>query len=109
MTKEQLDRLVDHEIQWLRYYALAEYRNKLTEKSDIYKELKSIGYTKRVIALDSRCLPCTITSSKKIEQGIDLSELTPDSLPRRENFYSPIETYMILFPDKRAEVIEKLK
>jgi hypothetical protein len=109
MTEEELYKLVDHEIQWLRYYALAEYRNKLTDKSDIYNELISIGYAKRTTSLDLRCLPCTITSSKKIEAGIDLSELTIDSLPRRENFISPIEAYMIIFPNRRGAIIERLK
>lgn len=109
MTIEQLNKLVDHEIQWLRYYAREDHRQKLTEDSNIYIDLVSIGYTKRVVPLTLRCLPCTITSPNKINSDTDISELVIDNLPRRENFHSPIEAYMMLFPDKRAEIIERLK
>lgn len=109
MTIEQLTKLVDHEVQWLKYYGFYKTREKLTTESNIYEDLQSIGYTKRVIPLELRCLPCTITASEDININTKLEELREESLPRRKNCYSPIEAYTILFPDKYSEIIERLK
>mgnify|MGYP003405218616 CR=1 FL=1 len=83
MTIEQLTKLVDHEVQWLKYYGFYKTRKKLTIESNIYEDLESIGYTKRVIPLELRCLPCTITASEDININTNLEELREESLPRR--------------------------
>lgn len=112
MTSEELEKYVDHELQWLRYYALEEDRKKLTESSDIYSELRSIGYTKRVIPLHKRCVSCSITSKTNtpfckyslLDDLISIQEYKN----HQENKFTPLEVYWELFPEKRSWVIEKL-
>ena len=111
MDIKELEKLIRHEISWLRYYALRETRYDLTEDSNIYEDLISIGYTKRVITLDKRCSAATLTSDNKIEYGIDLSELRYDYSLRdvENNKYTPLEVYLILFPEKKNYIIEEIK
>jgi hypothetical protein len=110
MNIEELEKYVDLEIQWLNYYANRETREKLTEHSDIYNDLISIGYTKRVIKLDLRCCPCTITSDETIKEGMELLKLRKHSVNLRgENKLSPIETYIKIYPYKKISIINKLK
>jgi hypothetical protein len=109
MNKEELEKYIDLEIQWLNYYANEETRTKLNENSEIYRDLKSIGYTKRVLKLDSRCCPCTITSDEIITEGTDLSVLRKHEYNiRGENKLSPIETYITIFPKKKMEILNRL-
>ena len=100
-----------HEIEWLKYYALRAYREKLTVDSDFYEELVSIGYTKRVIPLDRRCAAAFITSSEKIVEGIDLEKLEAVGPARdvENNKYTALEAYMIIFPEKKEKIVEHMK
>ena len=110
MNIEELEKYVDLEIQWLNYYANKETREKLTEHSNIYNDLISIGYTKRVIKLDLRCCPCTITSDEIITEGTELNKLRKHEVNLRgENKLSPIETYIRIFPYNKMKIINKLK
>jgi hypothetical protein len=102
MTIEELNKLVDLEIQWLRYYGHEESRNKLNEKSNLYEDLVSIGYTKRVMKLDLRCCPCTIT-------GTELSNLKKENKLRSNTNLSPIEIYIKIYPEKKMEIFNRLK
>jgi hypothetical protein len=108
MTEELLYKLIDHEIQWLNYYGLREDREKLNEKSNIYCDVRSIGYTKRVMELTLRCSPGLITSDKKITKDSKVEDLREESFPRGENKFTPIEVYFILFPEKKMDLINKL-
>ena len=108
MTEELLYKLIDHEIQWLNYYGLREDREKLNEKSNIYSDVRSIGYTKRVIELTLRWSPGLITSDKSITKDIKIEDLKQESFPRGENKFTPIEVYFILFPEKKMDIINKL-
>ena len=108
MTEELLYKLIDHEIQWLNYYGLREDREKLNEKSNIYCDVRSIGYTKKVIELTLRCSPGLITSDKQITKDIKIEDLKQESFPRGENKFTPIEVYFILFPEKKMDLINKL-
>lgn len=108
MTQESFDRLLDHEIQWLSYYGLREDREKLNENSDIYKDVRSIGYTKRVIPLMDRCSPGLITSDKPITKETKIEELTSCNFPKGENKFTPVETFFILFPERKMELIQKI-
>lgn len=103
MNKEELLQLIDHEIGWLRYYGFREDREKLTEESDIYKEVRSIGYTKRIIDLDKRCCPCLIIVGKSIEECI-ISQF-----PRSDEKLSPLELYKILYKDEYKEILKDIK
>lgn len=112
MDIKELNKLIDHELQWLRYYALEEHRKKLTTNSNIYEDLKSIGYTKRVMSLDKRCASGAITSKTNTpisEYSVleDLEWLKEYRNPE-ENKFTPLEVLWILFPEQREWVIQKL-
>jgi len=117
MNKEELEKLTKHEINFLRYYAHRDSRDTLTEESDIYEHLIPIGYTKRSVVLlrdhplVNRCAPGMITSDKPIEYGLDVSELEQATFPydRENNRFTPLETYLILFPEKKLEVIKSIQ
>lgn len=110
MKLEELNKFIDLEIQWLRYYANKSTRSQLNENSNIYEDLKSIGYTKRVVKLDKRCCPCTITSDEIINEKSNLSDLRKSNLNLRgENRLSPIETFITIFPEKKMELLNRLK
>jgi hypothetical protein len=109
MNIKELENLVEQEIQWLRYYGHVDSRRELNEKSEIYRDLIPTGYTKRIMPLDRRCSPCIITSEEIICEGFDISKLVKDSNLRGENRYSPIEAYIIIFPEKKMEIFSMLK
>ena len=109
MKIEELKKLVDLEVQWLYYYSHSESRKKLNENSNIYEDLVSIGYTKRVMRLDLRCCPCVITSDEIISEGTNISKLIKINNLRGENKLSPIETYITVFPEKKMEIFNRLK
>ncbi len=102
MNKETLLQYIDHEISWLKYYGLREDRLKLTATSDIYKEVRSIGYTKRVVPLDIRCCPCLIIVGKTLDDCV------ADSFPRTAEKLSPLELYKIMFNDEYNELLKDL-
>jgi len=110
MTKEELNKLIDHEINWLSYYATRESRSKLNENSDIYKDLVSIGYTKRIIPLDRRCSCGVLTANTQITKNTSIDEVRMTDNVRNvsENRYSPLETYLILFPEEKITIFERL-
>lgn len=107
MTKEELKKLVDHEAQWLKYYALADSRAEL-HFNDIlfYDRLRSIGYTKRVTPLDRRCMACVITSDKDVLTD-DISKLKAVGEPRdhTKNCYSPLETWIARYPEETQWIL----
>jgi len=112
MEIKELNKLVDHELQWLKYYALEESRKKLTTDSNIYQDLKSIGYTKRVISLDKRCAAGAITSKTNTplsEYSVleDLESIKEYRNPE-ENKFTPLEVLWVLFPEQRVWVIQQL-
>jgi hypothetical protein len=109
MKIEELNKLVELELQWLKYYAYVDSRNSLNENSNLYEDLISIGYTKRVVKLDRRCVPCIITSDEIITENFDVSNLRKDSNLRGYNRYSPVEAYIKIFPKKKMEILNKLK
>ena len=102
MNKEELLKLIDHEISWLKYYGLREDRIKLTEESDIYKDVRSIGYTKRVIDLDKRCCPCLIIAGESIEDCVITQ------FPRGEGKLSLLEVYKILYKEEYKEILKDI-
>lgn len=110
MTIEELEKYIDIELQWLRYYSLEKTREKLNENSDIYSDLKSIGYTKRVVPLYSRCSPCTLTSDDVITENTNISDIKKAEFNvRGDNKFTPVETFIKLFPERKIEIINRLK
>jgi hypothetical protein len=114
--KSQLDKnnflkLVNTELDWLKFYSTPESVYNLSEHSDIYSELKPVGYGGELISLDNCCIPCIITSEKVINDKTKIPDLKTITSVRdkSQNRYSPLEVYWILYPKKRKEVIKKLK
>ena len=100
---------VDHEIDWLYYYAWHESRSALNENSDIYTDLKPLGYVKRLMPLDLRCAKCFLTSDKSIEPGTKIEDLCNASYPRKENVMTPLEVAIKIFPEKKMELLNRLR
>jgi len=109
MTQKEYDRAIDHEISWLRYYALRSTRELLNNESNLYKDLVSIGYTKKVIPLWLRCPYCIVTSSSKIDPNTTIEELEIVREPKdnESNRYTALE-FEWLNPNKREDIIKKL-
>ena len=105
ITKEQLDKWIDTEIGALRYYGLRADRETLTEESNLYDHLRSIGYTKKVIPLHRRCAETTITSNKTITKDTKLEDMYEIHSWDRDNKYSPLEIYWMICPEKRKHII----
>lgn len=111
LDKKKFMKLVNIELDWLKFYTTPESIYNLTEESDLYSELKPIGYAGGLVSLDNCCIPCIITSEKTINNKIKITDLKTITSTRskNENRYSPLEVYWILYPKKRSEVINKLK
>lgn len=101
MTIEEINKYADQETSWLKYYGCNQDNgepNKTTRQSDPYNDAKfydriiSIGYTKRVIPLHSRCPAGYITSKKPVLES-SVEELEFGSGPRNHenNVYTPLE------------------
>lgn len=109
MTHEELYKLVNHELDFLRYYAYRATREILNINSNLYDVMISIGYTKRVIPLDRRCPAGMITVKGTIDL-FDIEDLENGCGPRnhQEGRYTPLEIFWIKFPERRQEVIDNL-
>lgn len=112
MGIDELIKAIDSEIQWLKYYALADSRSKLDLSNNVspYDQLKSIGYTKRVIPLDKRCAFLRLTSNENINSNTKLEDLieVSDYRDNSKNIYTALEIYLILFPEARHEIYLRL-
>lgn len=108
MTEIEFNKLIDHEVQWLSYYGLREDREKLNIDSDIYRDVRSIGYTKRVIPLMERCSPGLVTSNEIISENSNLEDIYQVTFPKYENRFTPIEAFFILYPQRKIEIINRL-
>lgn len=108
-NKQQLERWIDHELSFLRYYGYKEDRIKLTINSDIYKDVRVIGYTKRPMPLTQRCIPAIIKCDTEINSNTKIEDLYHISERKSDQNYSPCEVFMKMFPDRRGEIIDILK
>jgi len=111
MKEEEFNKAVNQEIEWLSFYAMRDSRMLLTEESDIYAELNSIGYAKVPTPLDRRCPACIITCKTLIDENVEIDELEIAYSLRNHsnNLFTPLEVYWMKFKDKRKEVLEKIK
>ena len=109
VTLIELEELIDREISCLNYYARRDTRMALDINSSIYDDLISIGWTKKVIKLELRCCPCIITSDETITENFDVSKLKVAHSIRGDNKYTPLEAYLKIFPDKKIEILNRLK
>jgi len=109
MTINELEKLIDHEIQWLVYYGLKEDRLQLNIESNIYKDLRSIGYTKRLIPLIERCSPGLLTSNSKIDKNTILEDIVHTHFSDKKNHLTPLEVLFILYPDRKLKMLDRIK
>jgi hypothetical protein len=108
MEKNELWKIVELEVQWLAYYGLGEDRKNLDlNKDTVYEQLRSIGYTKRVIPLDLRCIGCL---SYKWVEGMLVEDLVPLNERRNlvENRFTPLETWLKLYPNDKELIYKKI-
>lgn len=110
MTKEELFKYVDTELQALRYYASEETRKKLDLSKPIYNQLVSIGYTKRVLPLSARCAHSRVTSNEPITTNTPIDSITFSGSPRNneENIYTGLEFWLIRYPEDHKMILEYL-
>lgn len=105
--KNQLERWIDQELSLLRYYGYREDRARLNNNSNLYEDIRSIGYTKRPMSLRNRCVPTLIKSDSEISPNTKIEDLYISY--DRINTYSPCEVFMKMFPNRRDEVIQILQ
>jgi hypothetical protein len=109
ITEKDFIEAIEHEINWLYYYAWYEDREKLNEKSDVYRDLSRMGYTKRVLPLDLRCPMYILTSDKPIEPGIKVEDLKIVQERRTDKNLTPLEVAIKIWPERKMEFLNKLK
>ena len=68
-----------------------------------------MGYVKRQLPLDIRCAKCVLTLDKSIEPGIKIEDLQITSFPRKENVMTPLEIAIKIFPERKMELLNRLK
>jgi hypothetical protein len=107
--KQQLEKWIDHELSFLRYYGYREDRMKLTIDSNIYEDVRSIGYAKRTMPLSHRCIPATIKCDTEINSNTKIEDLYVITERKNNQSYSPCEVFMKIFPDRRKEIIDILR
>jgi hypothetical protein len=111
MTEEELFKAAKQELEWLRYYSHIDSREAFSLESDIYRDLQPIGYAKKNLPLDIRCVPCIITSYNPINSKTSTEDLfvIGSSRNKIQNKYSPLEIVWIIFPNKRDWIVNGLK
>lgn len=111
MNKEELKKEVELELQWLRYYGLREDREKYDPKVSAYEQLRSIGYTKRVVPLAMRCGFCRVTTSSPITKDtvIEDLEITANQRSPENNVYTALDVWSMKFPEDHAWLKESLQ
>ena len=120
MEIEELIKSVELELQWLKYYALAEVdetiypgmngRSKFDPTRSPYEQLVSIGYTKRVIPLAARCAFLRLTAETPIKDT-PIEQMTSINEGRNaeNNIYSALEVFLMKYPDKHSWVFDQLQ
>jgi hypothetical protein len=119
MTNEDLNKYIDQETSWLKYYGSAqesEDPNRTTRITELYNDAKfydrliGIGYTKKVIPLYNRCPACCITSSKPVlESTIEELEVVSGPRNHEKNIYTPLEYMLANNLDGSEKIRETLR
>jgi hypothetical protein len=100
----------NQELQWLKYYANAETKQKFDPAKSPYEQLRSIGYTKRVIPLDHRCSFLRLTSGKPLkESAIDDMVPCDDYRNPAANILTALEIVLLKFPEEHDRIAKELQ
>jgi adenylate kinase len=108
VTLEQLIKWSNTEIDWIGHYGYKEHREALTQESDLYRDVASIGYAKVNMPLYRRCSMFSISSDVPIVPGMNMEDLKIVNTYSRENVFTPLEIYLKLFPAEKTNVYEKI-
>ena len=99
---EKMWKCAKTEAEWLKYYGHEESR--LVEDfsdANFYDRIKSIGYTKRVIALHQRCSMMNVTSDKPVlECKIGELKICNSYRDHSQNIYTALEYFIGTGMDK---------
>ncbi len=108
MTINDLNKMVDHEIQWLSYYSTSESRSKLSIDSNIYSDLNTMGYCKTPTPLYFRCSVCLLSNGSEINELTDIESLVITNGIKDEFKYTPLETFIKLYPHQKQSILDRL-
>lgn len=110
MSKEELVKHAELELQWLRYYANEETRRTFDPTKSPYDQLVSIGYTKRVLPLQYRCVFVRLTSDISITDSA-IEDIIESNEPRviENNVYSALEVLLMKCPEEHDWVTKYLQ
>lgn len=120
MEKEELMKLADQELQFLKYYALANVdqtdypgkngRTKFDVNRSPYDQLVSIGYTKRVLSLDRRCALARLTSNTPVKESSldDIFNAGGEPRDHDKNIFTAVEVLLLKCPEEHQWVIDYL-
>lgn len=121
MEKEELIKLVEQELSCLKYYALANVdqeiypgkngRTNFDASRSPYDQFVSIGYTKRVMALDRRCAHNRVTSKVPIKEASleEIFNAGGEPVDHDKNIFSAVEVFLMKFPEEKEWVFNLLQ
>lgn len=111
MTKDELKKGVELELQWLKYYSYGPSKENLDMNKSLYDQLVPIGYAKKNIELHKRCAFLRVTSEYRINKLIKLDQLTETVLYRDDinNIFTALDVWMLMYPEDNEWVLEQLK
>lgn len=111
MTKEELIKYSDQEIQWLRYYATRKSINDLTTVENLYSDLDRMKYSKRQMSLYRRCSAAMATSVCDINHDTDVDDVYVVLKERNveENIFTSLEVLIKLYPSEHENILSMLK
>ncbi len=111
INKDELKKVVELELQWLKYYSYAPSKENLDLSKSLYDQLTSIGYAKKNIELDKRCAFLRLTSMYRINRLIKLEQLEESGLYRDhiKNVFTALEIWMLMYPEDNEWVLKQLK
>ena len=111
MEKAEIIKNAEQELQWLKYYANAETRKTFIITKSPYDQFRSIGYTKRVIPLSSRCVFLRVTANEPITKDTKLEDLIASNDLRNpeKNIFSALEFIMIKYPEDHDWIIKSIQ
>lgn len=109
MFLEEFNKLVQQEIDWLRYYACHEDKKSLTPDKHPY-DMRPMGYTKVRTPLRIRCAAAMLSATYVITEKSKVKDLfiVQRTHSPADNVYTPLEIYWMIFPNRRQHVIDKL-
>jgi hypothetical protein len=111
MTKEELIKFSEHEIQWLRYYATSRTCVKLTHVEHLYEDLAILRkQSSKQLALYDRCSAAMLTfDSELVYIGVDDIYIVNKGRSVENDIYTPLEMLIRIYPDERDDILKKLK